>query len=142
MKRFLSSFIVLGAAMVLASTAFGQAAGPRGGGRWFGQGPGNRAEMRKRTLEIRNGILAQLGLNAGQKAKIKALDAKTDKSFKDLIKPGEKPTPETRDKLRAIMKSQRDEMEKILTPAQWKKYRELMKAKREEMRKKREGIKP
>jgi Spy/CpxP family protein refolding chaperone len=146
MKRIWSFFVSAGLALAISTATVAQSAGPKTGATAkTGQQRGMNQARMKQMAEARKEVFAKLALTKDQQAKIKALDAKTEKSLKDLIAKaragGKKPGPEVREKVQAIRKSHRDAVDKILSASQRAKYRDLMKAKREEMRKKR-GSKP
>lgn len=143
--------IAILAALVVPSTA--QDSGPKGGQRPGGQvgaggkgdrGPGMRmGGMRK----VEEKVLGQLGLNAGQKQKIEALNKKFEADVKKLMdemqKQGKNADRKAMgEKVRKLMEGRRDGLFKILTPAQKSKYEQLMKAEMEKMRKEREKNRP
>lgn len=144
MMRFTKSLLVVGAAMVLAVAAMGQGMGGPGGGPGRPGGPGRMGAGGPggRMGDMNQEILSKLNLNASQKAKIKALDEKTMKSFQAMrkdFKPGQRPDPKAFEKMRTHMTKMRADydasLKKILTAPQFKKYEALRKAKMDEMRK-------
>lgn len=140
--------IVLGVSLV--APAMAQQSGPRGGGGVQGGGQrgqggqGGRMMGGGRMKEVQTKVLAQLGLTAAQTAKLKALDAETEKKLKALMdgnrgkNQSDASRKEMMDKFRAINEDRKNQFEKILTPAQLKKYESLLKAEMEKMRKERE----
>jgi len=135
MKKLLTlgAIAVIGMGLTVSSNA--QAPGPGGpGGRLqAGQGGPGGGRMMMRLGETQKKILGQLDLSADQKKKIEALDKKTKTSMEKLMKePGDRQAKGP--KMREIMQSHREDLNKILTPAQQKKYQELMKAEMQKMR--------
>ena len=132
MNKLVKILSVLVIAASLTAVSFAQGAGPKGGAPGKQGGPGG--EHRFGRIEK---ILQDLNLTKDQKSKVKDLMKKTGDQLKDLHKSsgggkGDKPTPETREKMKAIMKGFHDELFKILTPDQQKKFKEEMKKLREQ----------
>lgn len=133
------------AAMMLVgavSSAFAQAAGPKGGAPGVGSGQkgqqGQRGGFGRRMQEE---IFAKLNLTPKQTAQIKAINEKYKNQYEALRPagtPGQQRTPMTdadRKKFMAIRAKQNAEIMAVLTPAQKTKFEALMK----EMRAKFQG---
>lgn len=89
--------------------------------------PGGPAGGRRMDPEARLKFMAeQLGLNAEQQAKIKAIYEKNAPKFKELMAKGmENLTDADKTAMRDLFKAQMDEVGAILTPEQQAKLKEL-----------------
>lgn len=131
MNKLVTMVTVAALAVGMSVSVMAQQPGPKGGD--AKRGPGGIGGRFGRMAEMEKDILAKLNLNADQKKKIEALNKKTKTKMEALMKePGE--MKDKREKFREINQNRRDEMNKILTPAQQKKYKELWQEKVKEMR--------
>lgn len=120
------------------SSAFAQAAGPKGGAPGAGQKPGQgqRGGFGKRMQEE---VFAKLNLTPKQSAQIKAINEKYKVQYEALrpaVAPGKQRTPMSdadRKKFMAIREKQNAEFLAVLTPAQKTKFEALMKEMRAKM---------
>ena len=135
--------VMIAAALLLGTMAFGQAAGPRGGaGGGQGKGPGQAGQRGGGQGQMEKKIIDQLGLSAAQKkqweAYAKARGEKMKAMREKMSAGGQKPD---RQAMMAQMKKMQEEnkasIKKILTPAQFTKFESLMKAEREKFMKER-----
>ncbi len=146
MKKILTLVGIVAMLGAFATASFAQKPGPggQGGKTGSGKGPGGPGgpgqgrglQMRKMQGEL----LAKLGLSADQKAKIAALDKKYQADMQALMKNGN--PRDNMDKFRALSKTHREAVGKVLTAAQKAKYEQLMKEMREKMMKDRGGKGP
>lgn len=141
MKTNLLTISVATAALCIAASSFGQAAGPKGGPPQAGPGGQQGGRMRmgggQRMQKVREEIFAKLNLTAAQKTKVKALNDKQAAKIKSLMDGMQKPGAD-RTKTMDAFKASRADYEKalagILTKDQKKKYDGLVKEAREKFR--------
>ncbi|HMS54134.1 MAG TPA: hypothetical protein PKA27_01915 [Fimbriimonadaceae bacterium] len=145
MNKFLKVASLSLCALAMASMSFAQAAGPKGGAGkpgagvqkgapGGGPGAGRQGGMR-RGMGMNEEMMAKLGLSADQKKKIEALNKKTQDQMKAVFEGSKGDREKAREKMRPIMENQRNEMKKILTPAQQAKLEQLRKEMIEKFRK-------
>lgn len=114
---------------LLAPIAEAQTAGPKGK-----QAGGQRQGGMQRMAKIEENIFKQLSLTNEQKPRIEAAQKKRNDEMRAVMTGGGDRT-QMRPKMRGITENYNKELQKILTPAQWKKYQELRKAEMEKIRK-------
>jgi hypothetical protein len=151
MKNTLKVLVVVAALVSIAAVSFGQAAGPQGGvakgqagkgGRGAGGAGGGWMAGGKRMQEVETKVLDKIGASADQKKKIASLRESQQKELMALMEknrpattptPGERPklSPELRDKVMAMQKSNQEKVKSILGdkfPAYEQGMRDAMKA--------------
>lgn len=161
MKRFISILTVAAVATMMATSAFAQTAGPKGGqqqGGQQGQGEGGRRggggggfggmrmqanpEMAKKLKEIQTKIFKQIGLSSDQVKKVEALqkerEAEGKKMFEQMQKDREAgkqgDQAEMRAKFQEFGKKFNDGMTKIMGKEKYDQYQKLMRAEMQKMR--------
>lgn len=137
MKKTLTVLAIATMALGLGVGAYAQDAGPQGGQLKQGQGQRKGGGMQKARGKIQQDILAQLNLTADQKAKIEALNKKTQETVKEKMAAADGDRQKGGQGMREVMKNHQESLMKILTKEQQVKYRELWMAKMKEMREKR-----
>lgn len=143
MKKVLGIIVAVCAATALVTA---QSAGPKSGapgaGSQKGQKPGEgqRQGAGRMRMGMNKEMMDKLGLSAGQKTKLEALN----KSFMEKMqaarkgaKPGERPSEADRAKMKSMFESYQKSVNEILTPAQRTKLEQLRKEMREKMEKER-----
>lgn len=139
------ALMALAVAVAMIGSAFAQAAGPQGENKGSGQSGAKGAKGAKRGQQMmgrRGGmmnfdgpVLAQLNLTSAQQSKVKTLKEKLAKEMKTTLEKNRGDREAMRKSLQAVGKQYRDELAKVLTPAQQKQYKTLMKAEMEKRRK-------
>lgn len=135
MKKLISLFVGVALATMLTTSAFGQAAGPTGGG-VKDQGTTQGKKKNGARSPIAPKMLKQLNLTPDQAKQIKELASNFAQQREKLAQGGAKPKAK---ELAPLRKQFLEDLSKVLTPEQKTKLKELMAEARNKNKKKKDG---